>query len=120
MSADNVGHKWTIFVKFANENLNVAKLITKVRFGLDDSYITNYVDIKQPKENGSYEKSFAGWDTWTVPITINFKGEGIGRDEVTRVLELQHELSFEGEGKWQSTTLQLKKSVAKKLNLGLE
>ena len=95
----NNDHKWTMFIGFANKKIDATKLISKVRFGMDARYSISYVDIKVPKENGCFEISFTGWDTWTVPITITFKGE-VGRESEQRTLELSHKLCFEGEGKW--------------------
>ena len=46
---ENNNHKWTMFVEFANKKLDPTRLISKVRFGLDESYGIDYMDIKAPK-----------------------------------------------------------------------
>jgi len=40
-------HRWTVFVRIANQqhNNHIHKLISKVRFGLNSSFGTDYEDI---------------------------------------------------------------------------
>ena len=44
-SAENT-HQWTIFVKFADKNIQANRLIEKVRFGLHETFGSDYIDVK--------------------------------------------------------------------------
>ena len=107
-------HEWTIFVKFQDKKINPAELIEKVRFGLHPTFGAEYMDIKAPDHKDSYEWSCVGWGTFGIPITIHFR-RAVGLNP--RTLELDHNLSFDGPGKWKTISMNIKKSQAKKLGI---
>ena len=113
LAAHNI-HNWTIFVKFADKSIVPNRLVEKVRFHMHPSFGVDYMDARAPKENGCYELNFTGYATFEVYIEIFFK-HATGH----RKIDLNHLLSFEGKGKWNNSSLQIKKSVAKKLNIHL-
>ena len=90
-------------------------MIEKVRFGLHETFGVEYMDIKA-NPSGKFEMAFTGWGTFDIPITIHFKRE-LCLEPENRRMELDHELSFEGNGKWRSVNMPLKKTVAIKLGI---
>jgi len=87
-----------VFVKANDKNVHLSKIIDKVRFGLHETFGAEYIDARADA-TGKFEKSFTGWGTFDVPTTIFFKRE-TGLPIAERKLELNHHLSFEGNGKW--------------------
>ena len=67
-------HKWTMFVKFANKDVNANSLIEKVRFGLHPTFGMDFMDVKAGP-SGKFEMGFTGWGTFDIPTTIHFKRE---------------------------------------------
>ena len=63
----------------------------KVCFELDETFGTIHNDKKQ----APFELSRIGWGTFNIPISVFFRRETGIKD----VIELNHELSFEGNGK---------------------
>jgi len=108
-------HEWTMFVKFVDKKINPNNLIEKVRFGLHPTFGMDYQDIKANPDQ-KFEMKFLGWGTFTIPVTIFFKRECQLPAE-NRQLKVDHYLSFDGNGKWKTITIQIKKDAAKKLGL---
>ena len=71
-------HKWTMFVRAANKNIDASKLFEKVRYGLHESFCMEYKDVKQGKEK-QYEMTFTGWGTFDIPLTL-FLRRDLGYD----------------------------------------
>ena len=104
-----------MFVKIGNKNVNANSLIEKVRFGLHPTFGMDYMDVKAGPTQ-KFEMGFIGWGTFEIPTTIHFKRE-LCLEPENRRLELSHMLSFEGNGKWRSVILSVKKTVAIKLGI---
>jgi len=104
-----------MFVKFADKKISANSMIDKVRFGLHPSFGVDYMDIKA-NPNDTFEMGFNGWGVFNIPITIHFKRDS-GLPPEQRRMELEHCLSFEGNGKWRTINLSIKKTVAKKLGI---
>jgi len=99
-------HDWTAFVKSAHGNVDISKFIEQVEFKLHPTF-HNPVRIckKQP-----YKVSCLGWGTFWIPITIYWKPElEMGHTE------LNHYLSFNGEGEWHTVTIEIEKEKLEKL-----
>ena len=111
-------HKWTMFVKFTNKHIDANRLIEKVRFGLHPTFGMDYMDIKANPSN-KFEMQFTGWGTFTIPVTVHFRRELCLTPE-QRQLQLDHYLCFDGNGKWQTINIPLKKTVAIKLGIPAE
>lgn len=108
-------HRWTMFVKFADKKISANHFIEKVRFGLHPSFGADYMDIKA-NPDGKFEFGCTGWGTFNVPVTIHFRRE-CGMPPEQRKMELDHNLSFEGAGKWRTIPILIKKTAAKKMGI---
>ena len=104
-----------MFVKFAGKNIDANRMIEKVRFGLHETFGMDYMDIKAGP-SGKFEMGFTGWGTFEIPVTIHFRRE-LCLEPAKRTIKLNHMLSFEGNGKWRSINMPLKKTVAIKLGI---
>ena len=91
-----------------------SKVIDKVRYELCEGFSEEYRDVRD-KGLGTYEMSYKGWGEFEVPTTIYFKKE-IGLEP----LELEHELVFEGNGKWRFVSVTIPKTLAAKLKITKE
>ena len=112
-------HKWTMFVKIAGDNsIDPNRLIEKVRFGLHETFGMEYMDVKAGP-NKKFEMTFTGWGTFDIPITIHFKRE-LCLEPENRKMDLNHYLCFNGNGKWRSVNLPIKKTVAIKLGIPIQ
>mmetsp|Transcript_32792 Transcript_32792/g.50058 ORF Transcript_32792/g.50058 Transcript_32792/m.50058 type:complete len:89 (+) Transcript_32792:960-1226(+) len=80
-------------------------MISKVRFGLDESFGVDYMDVRAESAK-AFEMTFNGWGTFTVPMTIYWKRE----TGIKEPLELEHYLCFEGSGKWRSVNVPISKN----------
>ena len=85
-------HKWTMFVKFARNDINASKLIEKVRIELHETFRQPVREIK-PNKDGKFEFVMNGWGTFNIPITIFFK-KGVGMEQQGNQLWFEHMLSF--------------------------
>ena len=108
-------HKWTCFIELNHPKLKkmTYKLIDKVEFQLHETFRPPK-RICKVKDNSPIEYSTIGWGTFDVPMTIFWKnGTGLS------TASCEHELSFEGNGKWRTITLMMNR---KKVNdvLGLK
>ena len=107
-----------MFVKFAQRNIEANRMIEKVRFGLHETFGMEYMDIKA-NPSKKFEMGFKGWGVFEIPITIYFRRELCLPPE-QRSFKLSHYLSFDGNGKWRSVNIPLKKTVAIKLGIPTE
>ena len=64
-------HRWTMFIDF--KNMPAAKMIDKIRFGLNKTFGQEYRDVYMNK--GRFELTFTGYSPLNIPITIFFKPE---------------------------------------------
>ena len=102
-SANTNKHRWTVFFELAHPELKklTYKLVDKVEFMLHETFRppkrTVKVDVNKP-----IEYSTIGWGTFDVPITVFWK-KTTGLTSAT----CEHELSFDGNGKWRTITLMM-------------
>ena len=105
-------HRWTAFVKIEDkeQNSEIHKLISKVRFGLHPSFGVDYKEVKA--ESGKhFELTYNGYGTFDIPITIFwYSMTGIKQN-----LEIDHQLCFEGGGSWKKIKVEFNKSKLKAL-----
>merc|ERR1719263_2671412 len=89
-------HRWTVFLELAHPELKkfTYKLIDKVEFQLHETFRPPLRTVKV-KDNTPIEYSTIGWGTFDVPITVFWK-KSTGLHTAT----CEHELSFQGNGKW--------------------
>ena len=107
-------HRWTAFVKLVDkqQNSQIHKLISKVRFGLHPTFGVDYRDIKATSGK-HFEMTYNGWGTFDVPITIFWsRGSGISQN-----LEVDHYLSFDGAGSWKTVKVQFNQKNLKALGI---
>ena len=107
-----------MFVKFSDKHINANKLIEKVRFGLHPTFGMDHMDVKA-NPSGKFEMGFKGWGTFDIPVTIHFRRE-LQLEADKRQLKLDHYLSFDGNGKWRTVVLPIKKAAALKLEIPAE
>ena len=67
-------------MRFKDKGLTVSSLVDKVRFGLHESFGFKYVEVRSPN-NGAYEKTYTGYGTFNIPITIFFRRDIYGPTE---------------------------------------
>ena len=71
-------HKWTMLVKLNkkkdNKTLPANIFFEKVRFGLHESFGSEFIDVRADQK-GEFEMSFKGWGTFDIPITIFWRRE---------------------------------------------
>lgn len=96
-------HKWTAFVKVHKED--VKNFIRKVEFGLHPTFGTTSIVVK----TAPFQMGKVGWGTFEVPMKVYFH-----RDLKLPVLELKHDLSFEGNGKTSATVVKIPKELYEK------
>ena len=134
-------HIWTVFVKFDDYKLAGIPdklLVDKVRFGMLSGRFNNlvkktsamslvtdqtqfksvehdYVDVK-PNGTGIFERRAESWGTCSVPITIYLSAK-TGLPPKKRLIELVHQISFDGKGKSKSINIKIDKDAAHKLGL---
>ena len=99
-------HKWTMFVKCADKKLNAIKLISKVRYGLHETFGAEYLDIMGSNDNTKFEMTMRGWGTFEIPITMFLK---FRMRDGKKDLQVSHYLSFDGNGANKSISLFLNK-----------
>jgi len=77
------------------------KLIDRVKFKLHRSF-PNPVRVVKSHPGQGIELSSKGWGYFDVPMTI-YWNEGTGM----KVAHCEHELCFEGKGKWRTITMMM-------------
>ena len=105
-------HKWTAFVRVEGTQQIANGLIEKVRFGLNPTFGVAHREIKAGQD-GKFEITFTGAEPIQIPITITYK-RGLTAE---RTMNVEHMLSFEGTGKWQTIELPINRQNAQ--NAGL-
>jgi len=81
-------HSWKVFVKL-NDEEDASKYIKKVTFDIHPTFNpSHYEFVKEP-----YEMQRFGWGTFPIPIKV-FWQDWLGLE----VTEIEHALSFQGDG----------------------
>ena len=75
----------------------------------------DYVEV-MPNGTGMFEKKAESWGTCCVPITIYLTAKA-GLPPTRRKVELQHQVSFDGKGKWKAINIKIDKDAALKLGI---
>lgn len=90
-------HKWDAFVRFPSAEFQKYnyKFVKEVRFELHETFKNN-IRIVKAKKGSPLELGTVGWGTFDIPITVTFTKESGIVDPLT----INHELSFDGNGKW--------------------
>mmetsp|Transcript_64351 Transcript_64351/g.89031 ORF Transcript_64351/g.89031 Transcript_64351/m.89031 type:complete len:106 (+) Transcript_64351:465-782(+) len=96
-----------MFVKCANKDNRASDYLTKVRYGLHETFGCEYLDCNAGK---NFEMGMIGWGTFDIPVTFFFK-----RQARVKNLEINHMLSFEGNGKWRKIEVPFSKKALKNL-----
>ena len=96
-------HAWTCFIELNHPELKkyTYKLIDKVDFLLHETFRPPLRTAKAVPGK-PLEYSTVGWGTFDVPMTIHWKPE-VGMATAS----CEHELSFEGKGKWRTITMMM-------------
>lgn len=97
-------HRWGAFVKVANEESQ--KYIRKVVFGLHPTFGATQLEVK----TAPFEIKRIGWGTFDIPIKIYFHYDF----KIKEPIELDHHLSFNGEGETKVYIFKLDKNTLKK------
>ena len=93
----------------ANKNDSIQKYVEKVKFDLHPSFGVTELSVKSVP----YEMKRVGWGTFEIPVTIYFRRD-TGRREP---LKLEHMLSFEGKGKYQTISVSFDKDKLAQLKV---
>ena len=80
-----------------------------------EAFHSHFADVK-PDGTGIFEKRFTSWGTSCIPITV-FLTKKTGLPEEKRKVELKHQVSFIGKGKWSQFSIRIDKEVARKLGI---
>ena len=75
----------------------------------------DYVEV-MPNGTGIFEKKVESWGTCSVPITIYLTAKS-GLPPRRRIVELQHQVSFDNKGKWKAINIKIDKDAALKLGI---
>ncbi len=81
-------HRWTLFIKPEKSEYDLRLFFKKVTYELHSSFGGGKRVLKHP-----YSKTYIGWGTFEIPITIQWK-KWLNRPDV----ELKHLLCFQGQG----------------------
>ncbi len=100
----NNKHKWTTFVKFADKKLSAVKLLQKVRYGLHETFGSEYLDVMGSNQNKNFEMTMHGWGTFDIPITLFLR---FRLKNGLKQVSVNHHLCFDGNGSSKQLVLML-------------
>ena len=73
-----------------------------MRYGMHPDFGRKYIDTRGP----DFETKAIGWGTFNIPTTIVLSRES-GLPLAKRTITIDHDLSFEGNGKWRQVIISL-------------
>jgi len=95
-------HSWTAFVKLSDNTLDIKKYIKKVVFNLHPTFHRPVREVRK----APFQIGCLGWGVFLIPITVHWQGW-----LEMPPTELEHFLSFDGNGNHSTTQIKFEKSI---------
>ena len=84
---------------------SASEYIEKVRYGLHESFGSEYLDVKCSSQNPNFELTMTGWGIFEIPLTIFLK-KGFHQRQLT----VNHWLNFDAPCTQKSVELTMSKN----------